>query len=159
MAYVVPHRAGTWEIRESRTTSTGPRSHTLASFRTLTAEVVRQAQARSSRPLDHDALRRAATRVGAPVAASSSDRATGELLMELTAGRQPRPPLRRLLLDALQGRPAESSDNARAAAEWIGTTPQQRGETLRDLLLLTDRLPRRRRPAQLSFPPVHSASS
>jgi hypothetical protein len=159
MAFVVAHRGGTWEIRESRATSAGPRSHTLASFRVFTTEVVQKAQARASGPLDPDELRRAAERVGAPVAANRSDRVAAELLMELAAGRRPRPLVARLLIDVLQGRRDASRDSARAAAGWIGATPQQRGEALRDLLLLTDRLPRRRRPAQLSFPPLRPVSS
>jgi hypothetical protein len=158
MAFVVAHRGGTWEIRESRATPAGPRSHTLASFRTLTAEVIQKAQERASKPLDRQELRRAADRVGAPVASSPSDRVTSELLMELAAGRRPRPALQRLLIDVLRGQRDGSSDSARAAAGWIGATPQQRGEALRDLLLLADRLPRRRRPPQLSFPPIRPVS-
>lgn len=159
MAYIVARRSGAWELRESRTTPDGPRSYTLASFRTLTPEVIAKAQTRSSKPLNHDDLHRAAARVGAPIAASPSDRVAGELLVELAAGRQPQPVLRRLLLDVLQGRDGRSSDSARAVAGWIAATPRQRGDTLRDLLLLTDRLPRRRRPAQLKFPRIHSAPS
>jgi hypothetical protein len=157
MAYIVAHRSGAWEIRESRATPEGPRSYTLASFRTLTPEVIARAQTRSSKPLDPDRLHKAAARVGAPIAARPSDRVAGELLSELAAGRRPRPVLRRLLLDVLQGADGRSSDSARAAAGWIGATPRQRGDTLRDLLLLTDRIPRRRRPAQLTFPRVNSA--
>lgn len=158
MAFVVAHRGGTWEIRESHATGAGPRSRTLASFRTLTAAVLQRAQERASKPLDPEELRNAAARAGAPIASSPADRITGELLMELAAGQQPRPLLQRLLLDVLQGQRGGSSDNTRAAAGWIGATPQQRGDALRDLLLLTDRLPRRRRPAQLSFPPLRPAS-
>ncbi len=157
MAYVVAQRPGSWEIRESRATPAGPRSYSLASFHTLTTEVIQRAQARSSKPLDHDDLRRAAARVGAPIASSAPDRVTGELLMELAAGRRPRPALQRLLLDILGDRHGGTSDSARAATGWIGATPRQRGDALRDLLLLSDHLPRRRRPAQLSFPPIHSA--
>jgi hypothetical protein len=157
MAYVVAHRSGAWEIRESRATPQGPRSYTLACFRTLTPAVIAKAQARCSKPLDHEHLHKAAARLGAPIATSPSDRAAGELLVELTAGRRPRPLLRRLLLDVLQDRDDSCSDSARAAAGWISATLQQRGDTLRDLLLLTDRLPRRRRPAQLTFPRIHSA--
>ncbi len=161
MAYIVARRSGAWEIRESRTTPAGPRSHTLASFRTLTPEVFARAQtrSRSSKPLDPDELHRAAARAGAPIAASSPDRAAGELLAELAAGRQPRSALRRLLLDALQDQRSRSSDSAQATAAWIGATLQRRGEALRDLLLLVDRLPARPRPPQLAFPPIHSTTS
>jgi len=157
MAYVVPHRVDGWEIRESRATADGPRSTTLASFRTLTPEVIRKAQARSARALDREELRRAAARVGAPIAPEPSDRATSELLAELAAGRCPRPVLQRLLLDLLQGRRESSSDSALAATMWIGATPRQRGDALRDLLLLTDRLPVRKRQPRLRFPRIQPA--
>jgi hypothetical protein len=154
MAYVVPHRAGRWEIRESHATSEGPRSSTLASFEVLTAEVVERAQRRSSKPVEREELRRAAARVGAPVAPEAPDRASGELLAELAAGRYPRPVLRRLLLELLQNRGGGSSDSALAASSWIGATPRQRGDALRDLLLLADRLPARKRATQSRFPRI-----
>jgi hypothetical protein len=144
MAYIVPRHSETWEIRESRATSAGPRSRTLASFRTLTPEVVERARARSSKTLDPADLRNAAARAGAPIAVDAPDRAAVDLLSELTSGHAPRPVLRRLLLDALRSDPGEPSSNARAAATWITATPRERGEALRDLLLLTDRLPTRR---------------
>jgi len=74
--------------------------------------------------------------------------------------------LGRLLLDALaepdrSDRPAEStaavSDSARAATEWIDASPRQRGETLRDLLLLADALPVRLRSNEIGFPRLRSA--
>jgi hypothetical protein len=155
MAYIVPHRASRWEIRESHATSEGPRSNTLASFGVLTSEVIERAQLRSSKPLDHEELRRAAARVGAPVAPEAPDRASRELLMELAAGRRPRPVLQRLLLDLLQNQNgSSSSDSALAASAWIGATPRQRGDALRDLLLLADRLPARKRARQLRFPRI-----
>lgn len=175
MAYVVARLSGGWEIRESQTTQRGPRSRTLAFFRTLTPEVIARAQQRSTRQLDAAELHRAAVRAGATGPASTADRAAGELLAELAAGRTPRMPLGRLLLDGLQhqddvrdrsssenfaDRPEQDirlPDSVRAAAGWIATTPQRRGTALRDLLLLADRLPHRRRPPALAFPPLHSA--
>ena len=112
---------------------------------------------RSSKPLNRDELRRAAARVGAPVAPETTDRASGELLAELAAGRRPRPVWQRLLLDLLQNRHSGSSDGALAASAWIGATPRQRGDALRDLLLLADRLPARRRAPQLRFPGIQPA--
>ncbi|HEY2768659.1 MAG TPA: hypothetical protein VGI76_10390 [Solirubrobacteraceae bacterium] len=161
MAFIVARQPGTWEIRESRATSAGPRSYTLASFHVLTAEVIRKAQTRSSKPLDHARLRLAAARAGAPIDSEPGDHAAGELLAELAMGRRPRALLRRLLLDALEDEHEHkrSSDSARAAAIWISATPQQRGVALRDLLLLADRIPRRRRPPTLSFPPIHSTAA
>jgi hypothetical protein len=153
MTYVVPRRSGTWEIRESRATPAGPRSRTLASFRTLTPEVIERAQARSSKGLYPAELRDAAVRAGAPIAVDASDRAAVELLAGLASGQAPRPVLRGLLLDALRSDPGESSSNARAAATWITATPWERGEALRDLLALTDRLPAgRARAEEPSFP-------
>jgi hypothetical protein len=157
MAYVVPHRSNGWEIRESRVTAEGPRSTTLASFGVLTGEVIARAQARSSKPLDREELRRAAARAGAPIAPAAPDRASGELLAELAAGRRPRPVLRRLLLDLLQSRDSRASDSALAASAWIAATPKERGDALRDLLLLTDRLPARGRGTRLRFPGMQPA--
>jgi hypothetical protein len=161
MAFIVARQPGTWEIRESRATSAGPRSRTLASFHVLTAEVVQKAQARSPKPLDHARLRRAAARAGAPIDPEPSDRAAGELLAELAMGLKPRALLRRLLLDALEDEHERRrpSDSARAAASWISATPQRRGVALRDLLLLADRFPSRRRSPALRFPPIHSAAA
>jgi hypothetical protein len=156
MAYIVARRSATWDIRETRTSAAGPRSHTLATFRVLTPEVVERAIARSSKPLTSEALRRAALRVGAPVAAPASDCAAGELLADLAAGRAPRPALRRLLLAALQGEGGDTSDSARSAAEWIVATSRQRGEALRDLLLLADRLPPGRAAERPRFPRIES---
>lgn len=155
MAYIVARPNGRWEVRESRSTPVGPRSRTLATFKTLTPEVVDRANARSSTPLDRRELHKAALRAGAPVAGGDADRVTGELLAELAAGGEPRPVLRRLLLDTLQ--PGQrTSDSARAAARWATATSLQRGETLRDLLLLTDRLPTRLASASRRFPRVRS---
>src|SRR4029453_939420 len=68
MAFIVPRKNGAWEIRETRSTSDGPRSTTLASFRELTDEVIERARSRASKPLDATGLRRLALRAGAPVA-------------------------------------------------------------------------------------------
>jgi hypothetical protein len=160
MAYVVPRPGGAWEIRESRTTPAGPRGRTLATFRTLTPEVVEHARERSSRPLRAQKLREIALRAGAPVAARSPNQAAGELLAELAGGSKPRPALSRLLVDAIDpGVAAPVSDSARAAARWIIASPSARGETLRDLLLLADRLPAGRAPARPGFPRIRSAPS
>jgi hypothetical protein len=159
MAYVVARRGGTWEMRESHTTPAGPRSHTLASFRVLTPEVIERAGARASKPLRAEDLRGAARRAGAPIAPSSPNRAAGELLAELAHGRRPRPALRGLLLAALGVQRDGLSANARAAGAWIGATPSQRGEALRDLLLLTDRLPPGRSLTRPRFPRIHSEPS
>jgi len=151
MSYVVATRPGRWEIRESRLTDRGPRSRSLATFAELTDEVIEHARGRSEKPLDSADLRRACLRAGAPVREPRADRSARELLGELAEGRAPRGPLRRLLADALREEPSELSDQARAAADWIAATPEQRGEALHDLLSLGDHLPVHRR-AGLRFP-------
>jgi hypothetical protein len=161
MAYVIGRQSGSWELRESITTPAGPRSRTLATFRTLTPAIVEHAQARSSKPLEPGDLRKAAIRAGAPVAVPDPDRTAGELLAEIGAGRSPRRVLRRLLVDALRGDDEGTlSDSARAAIPWIAATPQRRAEALRDLLLLADRLPQPRNKSRaLRFPNLVSTPS
>jgi hypothetical protein len=156
MAYVVPRAGEAWEIRESHMTPSGPRSRTLATFKTLTPEAIVQAQSRAGRHLEAGELRRAAWRAGAPVAPPAGDRAAGELLAELAAGRRPRAALSRLLIESLQAEPTSPSSNAQAAAAWIGASARKRGETLRDLLLLVDHLPRRERRERPAFPRIAS---
>jgi hypothetical protein len=156
MAYIVPRSTGAWEIRESHSTEAGPRSRTLATFRSLTPEVIERARARSTKLLDADELRRAARRAGAPVAAAASDRAAGDLLSQLAAGHRPRPLLARLLAKALSAEGVQPTGNAESAAAWIAASPERRGETLRDLLLLVDRLPRARTPERARFPRIAS---
>ncbi|HEX8959922.1 MAG TPA: hypothetical protein VF770_08880, partial [Solirubrobacterales bacterium] len=73
MAFIVPKKKGTWEIRESRSTPAGPRSTTLATFRELSDEVIEQARRRASKPLDAKELRQAALRAGAPLAEPAVD--------------------------------------------------------------------------------------
>jgi hypothetical protein len=147
MAYIVARSGGAWEIRESRTTPRGPRSQTLATFRVLAPEVIAQALERAAKPLRAQDLRQTAIRAGAPIAPSPPNRAAGELLAEMANGRRPREALRQLLIAALGEEHDGAADNALAAGAWIAATPAQRGEALRDLLLLADRLPPRRPPS------------
>jgi hypothetical protein len=157
MAFVLDRGAGTWEIRESHTTATGPRSRTLATFRTLTSETIAHAQARSSKGLDASELRQAARRAGAPVEGPASDRSAGELLSQLADGQRPRPLLARLLVQALSQDASSPADSLQAAAAWITASSERRGETLRDLLLLSDYLPRTRtREEHRRFPRIAS---
>lgn len=157
MAFVLDRGAGAWEIRESHTTAAGPRSRTLATFRTLTPETIAHAQARSSKDLDASELRQAARRAGAPVAAPPSDRSAGELLTQLADGQRPRPLLARLLVQALSQDRNQPTDNLQAAAAWITASSERRGETLRDLLLLSDYLPpTRMRDEHQRFPHIAS---
>jgi hypothetical protein len=161
MAFIVSTKRGTFEIRESRTTSRGPRAKTLVSFTELTDEAIAKAQRKARKPLDAEEMRRAARRVGAPIAGRPVDRAARQLIAELARGTEPAPKLRRLLVDALGGgwsEPATSPASSRSAAEWIAATPEQRGKTLEDLLLLADALPHAGRRGQpLRFPSLGSA--
>lgn len=177
MAYVTERKNGTWEIRESTSTPDGPRSRTLASFRTLSSDVVERALARAEKPLTADEIRAAAHRAGAPVDLEPADRAAADLLRELADGREPHPILRALLVDALQeGPPArlgepprrhaaadvlpfETPHNARASAAWLTRTPAERGAVLEDLLMLADALPHDRRIREpLRFPRLDDAA-
>jgi len=181
MAYVTTRKNGNWEIRESISTPDGPRSRTLASFRTLSDDVIERAQARAAKPLSKEDVRDAAHRAGAPVDLVTADRAAGDLLRELADGHEPHPILRALLINALQeGPPArlgatrrtwqearaeagvpliEELDNARASAAWLTRTPVERGNTLDDLLHLADHFPSGRRTGEpLSFPRLGHAA-
>jgi hypothetical protein len=166
MAFVVPTKKGTFEVRESRSTPAGPRSRTLASFKELTDATIEKVQVRAAKPPGADELRDAALRAGAPVVGEPVDRAARDLLGRLAKGQRPDPMLKRLLLDALanedrRDRPADPdaivSDTARSVSEWVGAGARERGEALEDLLLLADALPLRRRPETIGFPRLKSA--
>lgn len=166
MAYVVATKPGRFEVRESASTASGPRSRTLASFRELTDEVIQKVQARAHKPPTREDLVRAALKVGAPVRGSELDDAAREALRRMAKGERPDPMLRRLLLDALADEqesdgPADSrsrvSDTARAAAQWVGVDAEDRGRALRELLELADALPIRLRPHEIGFPRLKSA--
>jgi hypothetical protein len=166
MAFVVPKKRGAFEVRESRNTPEGPRSRTLATFTELTDEVIEKARDRASQPFDREKLREAAIRAGAPVAGLPVDEAARETLRLLARGDKVEPMLKRLLLDALEredrsDRPADPdalvSDAARSATEWIGASPAERGEVLRDLLEFADAVPIRLRPKEIGFPRLRSA--
>jgi hypothetical protein len=167
MAFVVPTKRGTFEIRESRSTPDGPRSRTLATFSELTDEVIEKARARANESAPSaDDLREAAIRAGAPVPGPAVDEAAREALRLMAKGNQLDPMLKALLLDALEredrsDRPtahdALVSDAARSATEWIGVSPRERGEVLRDLLEFADAVPIRLRPKEIGFPRLRSA--
>lgn len=162
MAFVVPTKRGTFEIRESRSTPDGPRSRTLATFRELTDEVIGKASIRAEKPLDPDHLRDAALRVGAPLAQAPADRAARELIAELGRGGEPAPKLRSMLATMLRdGSTPTAPENPRhAVAEWMAATPKERGESLVDLLLLADALPSNGRKGKpLRFPRLDSRAA
>jgi len=166
MTFIVPARAGRYEIRESHSTPKGPRSQTLASFRELTDEVIEKAREKAAKPPSAEELRRAARRAGAPVARPPAEQAARELIAELARGRKLDPSLRQILTELLQrgyresGDPSPSREAARSIAMWMSATPEERGRALVDLLLLADALPSaRRRGKPLRFPRLDSGGS
>jgi hypothetical protein len=80
-------------------------------------------------------------------------------LAELAGGSRPRAALAKLLLDAIDAGGEPVSDSARAAARWVAVSPVRRGETLRDLLLLSDRLPARTVRSPARFPRMRSTAA
>jgi len=161
MAYVVKRPGGRYELRESSNTPRGPRSRTLTTFRELTPEVIGQAQAKARVPFTDGEVRAAARRVGAPVPLAPAEAAAATLLSELDQGRRPPERLVRILGSALsegEGSGEAPSDQARAAASWLAATPAQRGEALRDLLLLSDALPASRT-ADLAYPRIRTRAA
>lgn len=162
MAFVVPTRKNSYEIRESSSTEKGPRSRTLVSFRELTDEVIEKARAKAAKPPSAEELRRAARRAGAPVAREPVEQAARELIAALARGNRLDPTLRQILLEMLQkgyrgDAAAPEREAARAMALWMAATPGERGRALFDLLLLADALPSGgRRGKPLRFPRLDS---
>lgn len=165
MAYVVATRPGRFEVRESRSTPAGPRCRTLASFREFGPDVLATVRERAAGTVDPRQLQAAAVRAGAPLAAAPVDRAGRRTLRLLARGERLDPELRHLLLDALRapngngdaGDAHPVSDTARAAAQWIDSSAEERGEALRDLLELADALPAPARSRKPGFPALRSA--
>ena len=172
MAYVTVNKRGGFEVRESRTTSNGPRSRTLATFRRLDDAVIARVRERAEKPPSAEELRQAALRAGAPVAAAPVDQAAAETVRRLARGERIDPMLRRLLLDSL-GRqergerfdapPEVEADEdgisaaARSASEWIGVSLERRGEVLAELLEYVDAVPIRKRGPEIGFPRLRSS--
>jgi len=156
MAYAIRRANGGWEFRESSLTPRGPRSRTLVTFKELDAGAIAKARRRSASDLSPETLRSVARRAGAPVAMPAPDRAAAALLRALTQGERLSPGIERVLVHALAE--TDLSDAERAATEWLDASPDRRARALWDLLLLTDRLPPRRRPAVLAFPPLRTGS-
>ena len=148
--FLVGRPGNRWELRESTLTPSGPRSRTLATFRELDDRTIRHAAARSP-AVDPQTLRTLCRRAGVPVALPRPDSAAAQLLAALAHDEHPRPSIRRILAAELGATDAPATDSERTAARWLTATPAERGQTLRDLLLLADRLPARK-PRQLAYP-------
>jgi hypothetical protein len=162
MAFIVPTKRGKFEIRESHSTPKGPRSRTLASFSELSDETIAKASERASAPLDAEELRASARRAGAAVSGAPVDRAARQLIAELGRGRAPDPALAGVLRDLLaeDAAPRSAGDASHSVAEWMASSPEDRGRTLIDLLELADALPRGGRVGKpLEFPPLVASGS
>ena len=158
MASVVSNRRGGWEIRESIATPKGPRSKTLATFRSLNDEILERAAERAGRPFDREGVIRIARRVGAEVAVATEERSARTLITQLARGDKISPGLAGALVGYLErSNPPKLSPEAMQAAEWAGVSPADRGRALHDLLLLADALPQGRAGKSLKFPRMIAA--
>jgi len=158
MAYLVRRAGDRVEIRESRSTPRGPRSHQLASFvGALTPAVLARASARATRRFDAAALERRARVMGIPIEARAPEQEARALLARLRRGDPIDPVMAGLLLRALDHvATAPVPEPLEEVSEWIGASPAARGAALRDLLdtfgrIAASRPPRRMRPRR-SFP-------
>jgi hypothetical protein len=150
MAFLVRRGDGRIEIRESIATAEGPRARSLASARgSLGPEAFERAARRATRPLDVEALRARAVALGVPVSERREDRRARELLALLRAGGAIEPALAAQLREELAEHSAEELPVALAeVAEWVGADDRRRGEALRGLLRVSDRIVRGREPVR-----------
>ena len=145
MAYVVRSRGRRFEIRESTATAAGPRSRTLATFAVLDDAALASARSRATLAIDTAGLRRAARRLGAPVADPPADAAARRLLGELAAGHRPSPALEALLRQGLVAGPPPGVEVPGDMSLWVDADDARRGRALVELLELADHLPAPRR--------------
>lgn len=163
MAFIVPTRKGSFEIRESHSSPHGPRSRTLANFRELNDEVIEKARAKAANPPSAEELRRAARRAGAPVTREPIEQAARELIAEIGKGNRLGPTLRQILIEMLERGyresrdPSPANEAARSVVTWMAATAEERGRALVELLLLAEALPSGgRRGKPLEFPRLDS---
>jgi len=158
MAYLAKRAGGRLDIREAVATARGPRSRTLATFRgPLTPEILERAERRATRPFVRERLLERAAVLGVPITERREERAARELLGLLRRGASVDPVFKTLLKRALDASPAAAVPAPLAeVAEWIGVDAARRGETLRDLVRLSDRIvrsrPRLRERPHVPFP-------
>lgn len=156
MAFVVCRRDGRFEIRESLTTPSGPRARTLATFRELTDAVLDHAERRSTRPFDRANVEAKALAAGARRDRRDLTRRAHLLLADLHSGHALPPVLAAALSRELSHEGAALPDSVPPLTDWLGATLRERGEALRDLLRLTDRLPPRPERRRKTFPRIAS---
>lgn len=157
MAFVVTRREGRFEIRESVSTPRGPRARTLATFRELSDAVLDQAEQRASTRFDRARVESRALAAGAPRAPRPTARLAWQLLADLESGHQVPAALAGALATRLATRADSAPDTLAPLSDWFAATLQERGEALRDLLRLTDRIPVRPRRRAKRFPRIASA--
>ena len=150
MAYLVQRRDGRVEIRESVSTAAGPRSRTLASFRgPLSPEILQRAVRRAGRPFDPETLIARAGTLDVPVTDRPQNRVVRKLIARLRQGELIDPVLVTILMEALAAVPAAPVPAALAeVVEWIGQSDARRGDALRGLLRVADRIVRARGPVR-----------
>ena len=159
MAHLIVRRDGRFEIRESEATPAGPRSRSLATFRSLSSEVLDRAARRARRPFDRRRLEERADELGVRRAASSEPRLARELISRSHRGQRPPSVLAAILRDELGDPGVEIPDTLPPLLDWLDTPLERRGRVLRDLLGLASNLPQRRRPDRSSFPRISSTDA
>ncbi len=158
MAYLIARGSGRFEIRETCSSSGVTRTRSLAGFRgSLSPDVLERAAARASKPFDAARIRARASELGVLVTNRRDDRAARALLAHLRSGFPVDPILVTILRGALERAPAAPiPEDLADAAEWIGVSAARRGEALRGLLRVSDRIMRARLPGRekppLDFP-------
>ena len=142
-------RQGTrFEIRECRSTPSGPRQFVLASFRgVLTPEVLDRAQEKARRPFDRERIIARARAIGIPVTRRRGHPEARQLVGILQRGGVPSPALVALLRALLEDLPSEPlPEHLMDAKDWVGQSEAERGRALRGLLRTADRIVQARGP-------------
>jgi len=156
MAFVVARRDGRFEIRESTATPRGPRARTLATFRAITPEVLDLAESRAVGRFDRQRIEARALELGAANDDAAATRAGWDLVARLASGDGIPPTLRSALASQLGADAARLADSIPPVLEWLGVGLHERGDALRDLLRMTDRLPARSHRPGRAFPRIAS---
>jgi len=154
MASVAKRRDGRFEIRESISTSRGPRSVTLAVFRELSTATLDAAKAKAKRPFDAVEVRRRAIELGAAWIGPSSAEDVRRALAGLAAQTVP-PTFAAALRESTRSVLDDLLDTIEPMLHWIGKTDAERGEALRQLIKVGETIMRstdRRRTGPLTYP-------
>jgi hypothetical protein len=133
MAYVVARKGGRFEIRESRSTSRGPRARTLVSFRALDDDVIARARARARGRLDEAKIRARAAELAVPQRVDGAAATARRLIAELRRGEAVPPRLAAELRALLPEPRGEMPDTLDDVMEWVGVDDVQRGRAAREL--------------------------